>query len=128
MPEPRCPPAHPVLNDQPARFIRLEREVDEEYRPQMLDALQRKVNAVAEEAQATAPACPQCGQPMGHHDTRWVSWLARWGRLRASVARYRCSSCKQECRPLLDLLGVEPGAHLWFAGAPVGSAGGSGAI
>ena len=60
-PEPACPPAHAVFNDQPSRFIRLEREVEEDYRPQMLDALQRKVNAVAEEAQAKAPACPQCG-------------------------------------------------------------------
>jgi len=25
------------------------------------------------------------------------------------VARYRCPACKKECRPLLDLLGVEPG-------------------
>src|SRR5204863_9066036 len=34
---------------------------------------------------------------------------ARFGHLHASVARYRCPACKDECRPLLDLLGVEPG-------------------
>ena len=42
-------------------------------------------------------------------DVRPVSWLARVGRLRIGVPRYRCPGCKSECRPLLDLLGVEPG-------------------
>ena len=106
---PTPPPVRPVLSDQPSRFMLLEREVEQEYRPQMLEALQCKVNAVAREAHATAPACPQCARPMSYHDTRSVSWLARWGRLRASASRYRCWRCKQERRPLLDLLGVEPG-------------------
>jgi hypothetical protein len=87
----------------------LEREVEQEYRPQMLAALQRKVDAVAAEAGSQAPACPQCGRAMGHHDTRSASWLARWGRLRVLAPRYRCTPCQQESRPLLDLLGVEPG-------------------
>lgn len=87
----------------------MEREVEQEYRPQMLARLQHKVNAVAGEADAIAPLCPQCGRPMGYHDTRSVSWLARWGRLHAAASRYRCPVCKQERRPLLDLLGVEPG-------------------
>jgi len=59
----------------------LEREVELEYRPQMLEALQRKINMVAEEARATPPQCPQCGRPMSYHDARPVSWLAHWGRL-----------------------------------------------
>lgn len=108
-PEAGPPPLRPRLADQPSRFVLLEREVELEYRPQMLEALQRKVNAVAEEARATVPECPQCGQPMSFHDARPVSWLAHWGRLQASPARYRCSLCKRERRPLLDLLGVEPG-------------------
>jgi hypothetical protein len=108
-PEPLEPPLRPRLADQPSRFVLLEREVELEYRPQMLEALQRKVNTVAEEACATAPQCPRCGRPMSYHDARPVSWLAHWGRLQASPARYRCSPCKQERRPLLDLLGVEPG-------------------
>ena len=49
------PPQRPQLADQPSRFVRLEREVELEYRPQMLEALQRKVNTVAEEARATVP-------------------------------------------------------------------------
>src|SRR5438445_7499180 len=102
-------PLRPRLADQPSRFLLLEREGELEYRPQMLEALQRKVNTVAEEVRATVPECPQCGQPMSHHDARPVSWLAHWGRLRVSPVRYRCSPCKQERRPLLDFLGVEPG-------------------
>ena len=107
--EPVEPPQRPRLADQPSRFVLLEREVELEYRPQMLEALQRKVNTVAEEARATVPECPQCGRPMTYHDARPVSWLAHWGQLRTSPVRYRCSRCKQERRPLLDLLGVEPG-------------------
>ena len=108
-PEPAEPPLRPQLADQPSRFVLLEREVELEYRPQMLETLQRKVNTVAEEARATVPECPQCGQPMTYHDARPVSWLAHWGQLQVSPVRYRCSRCKQERRPLLDLLGVEPG-------------------
>ena len=108
-PEPVEPPLRPRLADHPSRFALLEREVELEYRPQMLEALQRKVNTVAEEAHVTAPECPRCSRPMSYHDARPVSWLAHWGRLHVSPARYRCSPCKQERRPLLDLLGVEPG-------------------
>jgi hypothetical protein len=108
-PEPPAPPARPVLADQPSRFMQLEREVEQEYRPQMLAALQRKVDAVAVEVGSNAPDCPQCGQPMGHHDTRPATWLAHWGRLEVSAPRYRCSPCKCERRPLLEVLGVEAG-------------------
>ena len=108
-PEPETPPVRPVLADHPSRFLLLEREVEIEYRPQMLAALQGKVNAVAESTQAAAPSCPRCGQPMRCQDTRPVSWLARCGCLHAPVARYRCPPCRYECRPLLDVLGVEPG-------------------
>src|ERR1035441_6454332 len=108
-PEAMEPPLRPRLADQPSRFVLLEREVELEYRPQMLAALQRKVNTVAEEARATVPECLQCGRPMTYHDARPVSWLAHWGQLRASPVRYRCSRCQQERRPSLDLLGVEPG-------------------
>ena len=106
--EPEVPPARPVLADLP-RFLLLEREVEIEYRPQMLATLQGKVDAVAASARGMAPVCPQCGQPMRCQDTRDVSWLARCGCLHAVVSRYRCPPCHYECRPLLDLLGVEPG-------------------
>jgi hypothetical protein len=108
-PEPKIPPTRPVLAHDPPRFLLLEREVEIEYRPQMLAALQSKVDALAGTARGTVPVCPQCGQPMRCQDTREVSWLARCGCLHAAVSRYRCPPCHKECRPLLDLLGVEPG-------------------
>lgn len=75
----------------------------------MREALQGKVNAMADSVPDQTPACPQCGQPMKRHDTETVHWLTSFGRLSAAVARYRCPSCKKQSRPLLDLLGVEPG-------------------
>jgi hypothetical protein len=101
-------PQRPVLQEV-SQFMVLEREVEIEYRPRMLQALQNKVNAVAGSLQGQTPACGQCRQPMQWHDTETVSWVARVGRLQASVARYRCPVCHDERRPLLDLLGVEPG-------------------
>jgi hypothetical protein len=108
-PEPKIPPARPVLAEQPPRFLVLEREVEIEYRPQMLAALQRKVDSLAEQTRGTFPTCPHCGRNMRCQDTRLVTWLARCGGLHASVSRYRRPPCRYECRPLLDLLGVEPG-------------------
>jgi hypothetical protein len=107
--EPDTPPARPVFADALPHFVLLEREVEIAYRPQMLAALQSKVDAVAAAARGTVPACPHCGQPMRCQDTRPVSWWARCGCLHAPVSRYRCPPCRYEFRPLLDLLGVEPG-------------------
>ena len=107
--EPDTPPARPVLAEGPSRFVLLEREVELEQRPQMLAALQGKVDALAAATCGAVPVCPHCGRPMRCQDTREVSWLARCGRLHADVSRYRCPPCRYECRPLLDLLGVEPG-------------------
>src|ERR1017187_3357480 len=42
-------------------------------------------------------------------DTETVHWLASFGRVYAAAVRYRCQGCKKQRRPLLDLLGVEPG-------------------
>jgi hypothetical protein len=112
---PRTPSASPAQAPQrPAlqevsQFLLLEREVELEYRPRMLEALQNKVNAVAGSLLGQTPACSRCGRPMRRHDTETVSWVARFGRLHAAVIRYRCPACKDECRPLLAQLGVEPG-------------------
>src|SRR5436853_3556154 len=103
------PPARPWLADHPSQFILLERAVEDEYRPRMLKKLQCRVDALSESAQASPPTCAGCKPKMVCQDIRPVSWLARFGRLRARVARYRCPACHSECRPLLDLLGVEPG-------------------
>ena len=99
----------PWLADHPSQFLLLERAVEDEYRPRMLKELQCRVDALAESARASSPACTSCGRQMVCQDIRPVSWWARFGRLRPRVARYRCPDCHGECRPLLDLLGVEPG-------------------
>lgn len=103
------PAVKPVLAEKASVFVRLEREVEAEFRPQMLAALQEKVTAMAESSATVVPCCQRCGKPMGHQDTRRVSWWARSGRLSAAVRRYRCWACGWECRPLLELLEVEPG-------------------
>jgi len=90
-------------------FIRMEREVEEELRPQMLAALRRKVEAVAEEVEGEAPSCHTCGRLMGRHDARTTSCLTRFGRLRFRCNRYRCPSCSGTRRPLPEWLGVEVG-------------------
>ena len=102
-------PVRPELAEQASQFMLLERAVEEEFRPRMRAELQRRVEVMAETAQAVAPECPRCGQLMRRQDSRSVSWLARFGRLQARVTRYRCASCRVQCRPLLDALGVEPG-------------------
>jgi len=106
--EPAQAPPRPALQEV-SQFMLLEREVEIEYRPRMLEALQNKVDTVADSLQGQVPVCSQCHQTMKRHDAETVSWVARFGGLHASVARYRCPTCRDECRPLLDLLGVEPG-------------------
>lgn len=106
--EPAAVPQRPALQE-PSPFMLLEREVELQYRPRMLEALQDKISAVADSLQGQTPVCCQCHQPMQRHDTETVSWLARFGRLSALVTRFRCPGCKDERRPLLDYLGVEPG-------------------
>src|ERR1700730_9247476 len=92
-------PVRPELAEEASQFMLLERAVGGEFRPRMR----------AETAQAVMPECPRCGQLMRRKDRRSVSWLARFGRLQARVTRYRCASCRVQCRPLLGALGVEPG-------------------
>ena len=114
--QPRTAPQHiappkterPVLSQVP-KFLQLELEVELEYRPRMLAALEEKVNKVVESSRGCAPTCLHCGRSMGYHDTRPVSWIARYGRVIAPITRYRCSGCKYESRPVLEQLGVEPG-------------------
>lgn len=97
-----------MLAEQPSQFLLLERSVEDAYRPRMLEELQRRVDEVAQTTR-TIPKCARCRRSMVCQDVRPVSWWARFGRLRVRVPRYRCPGCHFECRPLLDLLGVEPG-------------------
>jgi hypothetical protein len=101
-------PQRPALQEV-SQFMVLEREVEIQYRPLMREALQSKVTAVADSVRSQTPVCFRCSEPMKRHDTETVSWVARFGDLQSPVDRYRCPRCKDESRPLLDLLGVEPG-------------------
>jgi len=90
--------------------VSLEREVEQQFRPQLLRALQEKVEQVADElAHEERPSCTQCSRPMAYHDAPSVSWISRFGKVRVRAYRYRCERCKQARRPLLERLGVEPG-------------------
>src|SRR2546426_6701635 len=61
-------PQRPALQEV-SSFILLEREVEIEYRPRLLEALQGKVHAVADSLRDQTPSCGQCGQPMKRQDT-----------------------------------------------------------
>jgi hypothetical protein len=103
------PPARPWLAEEVPRLMLLEREVEDEFRPRLLEALQRRVEALAAGLSEAAPSCPGCARPLHYHDSPTASWLTRFGRMRARASRYRCPACRREHRPLLALLGVEPG-------------------
>ena len=103
-----APAAHPVLAAQASRFMQIEREVLARFRPQLRDAVQEALEAVAaQQAAGVRPVC--CGHTMTPHDHRPVTWLTWVGAVRVPVGRYRCRTCRAERRPLLEHLDVEPG-------------------
>ena len=103
-----APPPRPRLADQASRFVQLERDVWDRHRPQVREAVQAELDALATVAATRArPVC--CGQPMRRHDGRPVQWLTWVGEVRALVTRYRCARCGAERRPLLETLEIEPG-------------------
>lgn len=105
---PSAPPTRPRLADHAARFVQLERDVWDRFRPQVRDAVQAALDTLSTvEETAARPLC--CGQPMRRHDCRSVQWLTWVGAVRAQVVRYRCAGCRTERRPLLETLEVEPG-------------------
>lgn len=105
---PPAPPARPTLPATPTRFEQLEQAVWARARPDVCAAV---IAALAEEAAAQRAAARAicCGQPMRRHDARAVTWRTWVGRVHVTVDRYRCRQCGDERRPLLDILGVEPG-------------------
>ena len=104
-----APLRRPMLMEHPSQFLLLERAVSEEFRPRMLEALQRRVVEVAKAARPQVPVCTNCQRSMVCQDVRPVSWRALFGCVRVDVPRYRCPGCRCQSRPLLELLGVEPG-------------------
>jgi hypothetical protein len=89
-------------------FVHLERDVWEQFRPQVRGAVQAALDARATaEATPARPIC--CGPPMRRHDGRPVQWLTWVGGVRVHVTRSRCAGCRAERRPLLETLEIEPG-------------------
>ncbi len=88
--------------------MQIEQDVLERFRPQLRQALQDEIDALATaKTHGSRPTC--CGKAMSNHDTRSVPCLAWMGRVRIRARRYRCKSCRRERRPLLEQLEVEPG-------------------
>src|SRR5258708_14479875 len=100
MPEAQClPPVRPILADQPSKFLLLERAVEDEYRPRMLQELQRRVDQIAETTRAEGSVCSRCERLMVCQDVRPVSWLAPFGLLPLPVPLSLCPSCGWDSRP-----------------------------
>src|SRR5437762_4522815 len=67
------PAARPVLADEATRFMQMEREVEGEFRPQMREALQSKVDREADALSSQVPTCSGCNNSMSYDDSRPVS-------------------------------------------------------
>jgi hypothetical protein len=89
--------------------MRLEREVEDEFRPTMRTRLEEKIADVAATLSGTAPRCEDCGRAMKNRGRRSCSFLSRFGKIAVRTPTYRCAPCKRQHRPLLDVLGVEVG-------------------
>src|SRR5512136_1439157 len=96
-------PTRPQLESGASQFMLIERQVEHEFRPGILAQIQSRVDALADSMKRTPPQC-QCGRTMCFHDERSVSWISRFGIVRAQDRRYRCRPCKRECHPLLEAL------------------------
>lgn len=102
-------PEKPVLPAEASLFIGLEREVEDEFRPLMRQALQRKIDALVGSQRDQNPICTECAKTMGYHDQTPISWLTRFGKVTAIAAIFVCRFCKTRRRPLIETLGAEPG-------------------
>lgn len=75
----------------------------------MLGALQQRIEDINEQIRAEGVPCQRCAKSMRRHDAPEVTWVTLFGKLRALSPRYRCKNCHKERRPLVEILGVEPG-------------------
>lgn len=107
--EHRAPPLPPppALAATCPSFVQLERDVLARFRPQIRQAIEDALTAVATHTDREPPAC--CGHAMRRHDRRAVGWLTWVGRVRVTAWRYRCPRCGAARRPLLETLDIEPG-------------------
>jgi hypothetical protein len=107
-PQPAAPPPRPLLAPAAPPLMQIEQRILDRFWPQMREALQAELDALAvAEHAGTPPVC--CGAPMPQHDRRPVTCQTWLGRIRIPVRRYRCRRCKRDGRPLVDQLELEPG-------------------
>jgi len=99
----------PEVADETPLLIRLEREVEDEYRAKMLARLGERIASVEFEMAGTAPRCSDCGKAMRARGRRRSSFITRFGLLKLRPATYRCRPCRRQAQPLLARLGVEAG-------------------
>jgi hypothetical protein len=90
-------------------LMRLEREVEDEFRPAMRTRLGEKIAEVAASTSGAAPRCEGCGRAMKNRGRRSCSFITRFGKTEIVDRTYRCNPCRRQCRPLMELLGVEAG-------------------
>jgi len=104
-PLPENPPA---LGDIPL-LIQLERQVESEFRPQMLNRLTALIHSQTAEPNRQLPQCQACQQSMWSRGSGKTHFLTRFGKVELSAATYECRKCHQRVRPLLQRLGAEVG-------------------
>ena len=91
-------------------LVRLEREVEEEFRPQLLARLQERIQQEGERcAETGSPHCEACGKVMESRGWRPLSFICRFGKVQTEERGFRCSPCRNQRHPLREALGVEPG-------------------
>lgn len=89
--------------------MRLEREVEDEFRPRMLEDLEKRIRQEDASLAGEAPRCPKCDRPMKSRGRKRCRLITRFGEVDLRPAVYRCRDCKQTARPLLAMLGAEAG-------------------
>ena len=102
-------PLPPELEAEVPSLIRLEREVEDEFRLPMCARLGEKVAAFEASHFGQGLDCERCGVRMHSKGRRSCSFLTRFGKLDLRPQTFRCDGCKVSSRPLLDRLGIEAG-------------------
>lgn len=91
-------------------LIRLEREVENEFRPQMRARLEERIAHEGERLAASAtPVCECCGASMRSRGCKRSKIITRFGEVAVVDSAYRCKPCRKFVRPLVRHLGAEVG-------------------
>jgi len=99
----------PSLLEEIPRFMQLEREVEEEFRPAMRESLRAKIVKEAKALSGSAPECTDCHRRMESRGRSTATFLCRFGEVAVDSNSHRCKSCKKTRNILHERLGVEIG-------------------